>query len=525
MDVTLRCAGAFTGTVDVNLSSTVGALRATLGSKVGAQEVKIIAGGVVLADDSRSLESYRVTAATRLLVTKGAGAAAAVREAEGEAERSAARDARLVSIREAATRFASRELGADSFHVSLERQDGQTFALGSDSARQAVVTGMVLHAHGRKVLVRGDYAEAAGSFALACDAFAEAPSELMAGIDNGPQAALDWCWAVFLMNDVSQLQQGVLRLRTAREGLARAHGADLQRLRTLVSSAFAPQLLAHARLHILEAVVAWHSGDIATASSKLETAQEFLRPFHVDSDAHAHVVAMGFSPQEATRGLRHCSSTLSQAVDWLIAQRGAAEERKKRHEEERRKRHRLRGYGQTRGGKTVDNAALQRLVALDFGEDLAAAALLDAENIFEAALDALVDPQRRDALQDTVIRKRKRQTGRAASKQLVEMGFSEKIATAALRRCDHDAAAAAELLLAGALVEPEEDAAAEPEVEPAGAAAGAGPSVEDKEVEAELADELQDPMAEYDVDISCEMGVLNDYLARVANRDRDGSPS
>ena len=203
-------------------------------------------------------------------------------------------------------------------------------------------------------------------------------------------------------------------------------------------------------------------------------------------------------------------------MDWLIAQRGAAEERKKRHEEERRKRHRLRGYGQTRGGKTVDNAALQRLVALDFGEDLAAAALLDAENIFEAALDALVDPQRRDALQDTVIRKRKRQTGRAASKQLVEMGFSEKIATAALRRCDHDAAAAAELLLAGALVEPEEDAAAEPEVEPAGAAAGAGPSVEDKEVEAELADELQDPMAEYDVDISCEMGVLNDYLARVA---------
>jgi hypothetical protein len=514
MDVTLRCAGAFTGTVDVNLSSTVGALRATLASRVGAEDVKVIAGGVVLADASRTLESYRVTAVTRLLVTKGAGAAAAVREAEGEAERCAARDARLVSIREAATRFASRELGADSFHVSLERQDGQSFSLGSDSARQAVVTGLVLHSHGRKMLARRDYAEAAGSFALACDAFDEAPAELMAGIDNAPQAALDWCWAVFLQNDVSQLQQGVLRLRAAREGLARAHGADLQRLRTLVSSAFAPQLLAHARLNILEAVVAWHSGDVATASSKLEVAQEHLRQFHVDSDAHAHITAMGFSSQEATRGLRHCSGTLSQAVDWLIAQRGAAEERKKRHDEERHKRRRLRGYGQTRGGKAVEEAALQRLVSLDFSEDLAAAALLDADNVFEAALDALVDPQRRDALQDAVIRKRKRQTGRAASKQLVEMGFSAATAASALKQCDYDSAAAAELLLSGALVEPDADAAAE--VDPA-AAGPSGEKEEDREVEAELAAELKDPMQDYDVDISCELGILNNYLARVAN--------
>ena len=366
------------------------------------------------------------------------------------------------------------------------------------------------------MLLKGDHAEAAGSFALACDAFDEAPAEVMDGIDNGPQAALDWCWAVFLLNDVSQLQQGVLRLRAAREGLARAHGADLQRLRTLVSSAFAPQLLAHARLNILEAVVAWHSGDITTASSRLETAQEHLRPFHVDTDMHAHIVVMGFSPQEATRGLRHCSGTLSQAVDWLFAQRDAAAERKKRHEEERRKLRRLRGYGHTRSGKAVDDAALQRLVSLDFTEELAAAALVEANNSFEAALDALVDPQRRDALQDTVIRKRKRQTGKAASKQLVEMGFPEKIALAALKRCDYDAAAAAELLLSGALVEPEP----EPEADPAGAEPGgevkAAPGPEEQEVEAELADELQDPMRDYDVDISCEMRILHDYMARVA---------
>ena len=144
----------------------------------------------------------------------------------------------------------------------------------------------------------------------------------------------------------------------------------------------------------------------------------------------------------------------------------------------------------------------------------AAAALVEVNNSFEAALDALVDPQRRDVLQDTVIRKRKRQTGKAASKQLVEMGFPEKIALAALKRCDYDAAAAAELLLSGALVEPEP----EPEADPAGAGPGgevkAAP--EEQEVEAELADELQDPMRDYDVDISCEMRILHDYMARVA---------
>ena len=518
--MTLRCAGAYSGTIDARLADTVGTLRATLSTLTGGgacSALKIIAGGVVLSDDTRSLQSYRLTASSRLLVTRGAAAAAAVHTAEFAQERSAAREARLERIRVAALRLAQRDYDSSSFNVQLEAQDGRSFTFTDVSVHRAVVVGMVLHAHGRRMLVAREYSEAASALDLAVQAFDElaGSDEALGVVDNPAQAALDWCWAVYLAQDVSKLQQGTRRLQAAREGLARAHGADLSRLRTLVSSAFTPQLLAYVRLNLLEAILALHGGDVQRASAGLEAAAEFARPFQVDADAHAQFVAMGFTPQEATRGLRQCSGNMSQAVEWVLARRHEAAERRQRQREERRERRRLRAYGKTASGAYVDGAVLDKLTALEYDEDIAALALRDAENSFNQALDALLDPSKREALEDRLLRKRKRHSGRAAVPQLMELGYTEEQAEAALLHTEYDAEAAAELLLSGAPLEPL----------PPSSAAAAGPSdaavepvalsKEEEDAEAELAQEIEDPLVDCDVDISEELRILADYRQRV----------
>ncbi len=123
--VTLRCAGALSGSVTVqSLQATVGTLRHALTRLLQASDpssLKVIAGGVVLSDDAKTLQDYGVTPASRLLITKGAQGAAGLHEAE-------ARLARLERVRAAATRFASRSFDSHSFNVSLENQSGVAVA-------------------------------------------------------------------------------------------------------------------------------------------------------------------------------------------------------------------------------------------------------------------------------------------------------------------------------------------------------------------------------------------------------------
>ncbi len=394
-------------------------------------------------------------------------------------------------------------------------------SFSSDLVRQAVVTGMLLAAHGRKTLAEEDLSEATAALALSLEAFDTVPSAELSLIDNVAEASLDWCWSLFLAQDVSQLAQGAARLQAARAGLERAHGADLSRLRQLSGGGFAPQLASHVRLNLLEGVVAFLRGDVRAAQASLAAAAQHARSFHVDPDTLAECVSMGFTTTEATRGLRHCSGNLSQAADWMLSQRDAAQARTRRREEERRQRRELRALGKTRSGAYVDAAAVARLETLGYARSLAGAALRESDNIFDAALDILSDAARNDALQASLERKRKRADAKADSvaalPPLIALGFSERQVKAALRQCDYDANAAAELLLLGALPdephEPEQGGAGPAENDEGGGAADCAP---DPDMEAELATAVkEDPLAAYDVDISAEVNAIEDYSARI----------
>jgi|APGre2960657444_1045066.scaffolds.fasta_scaffold00967_5 hypothetical protein len=507
--VTLRVAGALSGVVTLaSLHEPVSALRLEVARQLGlpacdASTLKLIASGVVLSDDCRRLCDCGISAVRCILVIKGAAAASTLNEA-------ASRLAHLERVQAAAERFASRSFTSESFRsVHLENQAGAEVAFSSDVARRSVVTGMLLHAHGRKMLARNDVSEATAAFGLALDAYDVVPASDLERVDNVAEAALDWCWGVFLANDVHNLERGASRLREARSGLTRAHGADLSRLRQLTGAGLAPQMVSYVRLTLLEGVVALLRGDVSAALSSLQAAQAYAQPFAVDPETHAALMDLGLSAQEATRGLRHCSGNPTQAAEWVLAQRDAAQERLRRRAEERQQQRELRAHGKTCSGAWVDAAVLARLETLGYARELAAAAACAADNSFNGALDTLSDPDRNDALHVAVQRKRRRREGKAeagASRaQLTALGFSERQAHAALKRSDYDVNAAGELLLCGAVDEEDEEPASAPVA-----------AAEEDPEEAELAQAVpDDPMAALDVSMDAEESAIQEYLARI----------
>lgn len=116
--VTIKVAGALSGVVRVPAAAaTVGALRAEVarlllagaaGGDAAASQIKLICGGRTLADDAVTLSAANVGPASRVLVTRGAGAAAALGAAEAAAAQDAARAARLEKLKAAAERVSAR---------------------------------------------------------------------------------------------------------------------------------------------------------------------------------------------------------------------------------------------------------------------------------------------------------------------------------------------------------------------------------------------------------------------------------
>ena len=194
------------------------------------------------------------------------------------------------------------------------------------------------------------------------------------------------------------------------------------------------------RLEALEAIVAYHTGDLPAARARLEAARARLARLDAPPAALAALREMGYSRREAARALRFCGGDAGAAVTFIGEQR---EKQRARADERRRQRAWLAertAYGKTDGGLYVDRALLEQLEPLGYERALAAEALRARGNDLQAALDVLTDPVRRGALQlAAVARQIKEQeqgpqdvdAGKVA--RLLEMGFGERDARLALK--------------------------------------------------------------------------------------------
>ena len=392
----LRCAGAVSGAFDVGDAVTVGELIDALARGVGVPggDLKVFAGARSLpADASTTLESLGVNEKTRLVVSRVRRDPAIEAEARLAAQEQARAD-RLAKIEQAAEALASRE--GERARFELEDQDGDGLAGVSENDRKALVCGLTLHQKGRLMLDAGDFADALGVFELAEEAFAVADTALTENLDNVPILRLDAAWAQFQAfrngdaGTEAAIDAGAERLRLCREGFARAHGPNLERLRA-VHGGCSPELGLYVRLELLEGVLAVRAGDVEKARNKLlaarQTRDALLRV--VRPESVAALASMGIDGPEATRALRFCAGDVDAAAAHVMDARakaaaGAAAAAKRRETERAARR-----FGRAASGALVDLNALASMETMGFPRAIAAEALRATENNTQAALDAL----------------------------------------------------------------------------------------------------------------------------------------
>jgi hypothetical protein len=286
-----------------------------------------------------------------------------------------------------------------------------------ESDRKALTEGLALHQKGRQLMDAaggGTLTAAEGGekltdaldvLLLAEEAFSVASPEITSKLDNVPILLLDVVWVMFRQRDANKLAAAVARLRSCREGFSNAHGANLERLRTL-QGGFAPEMGLYVRLELLEGVAAYHAGDKRAAREKLTAAHDRWKSLQLSDEALASLAGMGFGSREASRGLRFCggaAASAGAAAAFIVDQRAravateAAARARAASERERRR------YGKTPRGALVDEDALRSLEKMGFPRQLAAAALRATENAVQASLDALAEPFGREALEEAAM--------------------------------------------------------------------------------------------------------------------------
>ncbi|KAI8468889.1 MAG: hypothetical protein J3K34DRAFT_522552 [Monoraphidium minutum] len=567
---TIKVAGAISGVVQLaGAEPTVGALRAECARVAGtaAPAIKLICGGKTLQDDAKPLSEYRVGAASRVLVTKGAGAAAALGAAAAEQQRRDAHAARLEKLKAVADKLSGRGDGrglTDKYEFDLQNQDGTRLAL-DPADRRALVMGLALHAKGQASLAAALRAARAGrrgggdgggagagggagpsqpaggaaaagpagpgyggeageklraaleELLLAEEAFdLVGDKQLLQAVDNVAMLLLDIVWCSYLLRDVGRL--GRVRM---------LHGG------------FSPEIATYVRLEAMEGVVAFHVGDRDAAARHLAAAQERYQKLQVSPQSLAALREMGYSKQEASRALRFCSGDVGAAVPFIADQRQRQEERAAERRRQRSWLSERAAFGKTPRGVYVDRVPLEQLVGLGYERGLAAEALRAAENDLQAALDTLGDAVKSGALQLAVLAQqiKEEQEGPQQDvkakhvRRLVEMGFPEKAARLALRESGGSFEDAVEQLAAAlgggdaAMADAAGGGAGGSSSEGSSSGGSSASSEVDSEaerLEASLVDVVRgggdDPTAAYDVDLEEEAAAVARYTAALSQQ-------
>ena len=527
----LKCAGAVSGEVEVDDAGTIGALVDALERKAGVEpgKLKVIAGGktIPLGRRDDTLVSAKIGPTTRLVVSR-VGPNPAMEAEAARAARESARRERLDRIARAAESIAGRTAAGRKRTLEIETQGGELARL-PEADRVALTQGLALHQKGRRLVDEGVLLDGLGVLELAEEAFAVADPSITERLDNPAILALDVAWAVFQLRDPARLPDAVRRLERCREGFARAHGADLSRLRAL-HGGFQPELGLYVRLELLEAVAAFHDGDVAAARASLASAKARRDRLRVSDDALASLLAMGFEEKEATRALRFCGGDAAAAAAFIVDRRRRDAEAKRAAEARRASARERRRYGLTPAGALVDEGALETLCGMGYPRALAAAALRATENAVQMALDALA--MARDALEEDAAATEAENAQRKAARRREPTdrgggrgrgggggggeGGGGGDADAPLTG---DAAIASDP--AGDAGERDGSSSGDDD-SGSGGSSDAGSTSESggDDAEEDLTDSLTgDGLREYDVDLDAESEAIDEYLAKVAGVD------
>ncbi|KAL4397820.1 hypothetical protein S245_002405 [Arachis hypogaea] len=551
----LRIGGTWVGVLDVELDNwNIPMLRDEVAkrSNCNPHSINLICAGRILKDPddpTRNLTQLGIKNNAKILSTR-----ISVEEGQSIKNQIMAeeeRSRRLSRLKAAATALAGRHadgsLPVEDFNIEVEDQSGKKVQLGSETDQRAVMMGLMLDANGKRLIRQGNYKDALEVLSMGEEAFSLCDSKVLELIDNVPILQINMVWCYFMLRDISSLSEAGKRLEMAREGLERAHGKNLLRLRLLQGGRF-PELALHLRLELLEGVVAYHSGQFEKARVALTSAKAKFARLQVSDETLSAVMQMGFKEVNAKRALRMTNQDVGGAIDLLLEEK--AKKRQKQMEDIQRRNEiwEQKQYGVTPLKKPVDLPRLDELVSIGFERELAAEALRRNENDSDKALDDLTKPETNSNLQDYIEskkRKKQKQDTNSEIERYVQMGFERSRVVAAVEgggtpdeimqrlmmpqseaaansSASASASASASHNVAGSDVENQDvnkkNDGGEGEGEGEGEGASSSSS-SDSERDVEMEDEISadiassDALADYDIEVNIEGEAISQYLA------------
>ncbi|XP_061432319.1 LOW QUALITY PROTEIN: NEDD8 ultimate buster 1 [Lethenteron reissneri] len=418
-----------TGSLETRLDITGQQLKATIGQlcDIPSVNLKLISAGRII-EDGRSLQEQGVRPAAQIMVVP-------LMLTERQAHESEEQQLRLARTRQGAQLLADidddSEAPANTPYLQIADQKGNPIQIPQQE-KKALMLAMSLHEKGRAMLKRGEHSSALLLLLDADREFKQCRSELLSAVDNFAVLCLDVVWAYLRLQSLDALPDAHDRLVSAQATLNKCYGVNLERLYSLKGSSGREQAL-FLRLYLLQGIVWYHQGNSEQAIHHLSQAETLLSRLAVDGEKLAHLVSLGFTPQEARLGLRACEGNLEMAATHVMQRREERRAMREREREERRQARRMRRYGRTAGGHWVDTDSLRNLRAMGFASRTAAEALRQADNDVHRALQILEDHPELLALSDNDADEESVDVTEELLLQVMALGFDYEMAERALR--------------------------------------------------------------------------------------------
>ncbi|CAH1964750.1 unnamed protein product [Acanthoscelides obtectus] len=283
------------------------------------------------------------------------------------------------------TKSDSRLLALDNEYMQLEDQFGNAVKIPSHE-KKALVVAMTLHEKGRSVLKKKDYTRALIYFLEADEEYGLCNSQLLNTVDNYALLNLDIAWCYLCLESVAHLPEAERRLKQCERKFIDTYGANMERV-VAVKGTPGNEAALLTRLHLLQAIVLYHQNKRSEAVSLLRKVESEINTLKVDEQSVLLLVELGYTPTEATLGLRATNGDVNHAANYIKENmEKRAESRKKARAEAELDRERKR-LGLCRDGKQyIDPRLVKVLVDMGYDSEEARQALKYCNNVISDAV-------------------------------------------------------------------------------------------------------------------------------------------
>lgn len=375
--------------VEFDESVTGGHVLNQLRDAVGTPELRVIKAGRMLREESTLQEQGWCADQARggkplhVLVLSSRSRAADDSKV-GEAGKATSS---VASVRDAAERLTAEGYG--DFELT-DAATGRNVSV-PPSARQALIAAIALHARGREILGDAGRGGAAGALEFLAEAdhcFEKCRDagaiQLVNQLANFGQLQLDICWAYALLGDTVHLPDAESRLEASQRMISRQVDRNfltLAEVKAEQGHTLPPEVIPSMRLWLLQGVAKRCRGN-PEARKDLDRASLFLSALKVDAAAVDSLMTLGATRAQAVAALRRNGGSADRAGADLLAAAPQREAATREREEQQK-------LGQTADGSYLDLQKLAQLTSIGIRKELAIAALKQANNDLDAALDAV----------------------------------------------------------------------------------------------------------------------------------------